>query len=83
MSDLERYQDSYQGMRSVRRAEQRLDQYGNPMRDFADFVHDYDTPIDLAARREREAAYRKNLARRINVAIAKMETICPPVGGRA
>ena len=78
MSDLERYQDSYQGMRSVRRAEQRLDQYGNPVPDFIDFVHDYDTPVDVAARREREAEYRKGLARRIGIAITQMETICPP-----
>jgi hypothetical protein len=83
MSDLERYQDSYQGIQSVRRLELRLDQYGNPLRDFAEFVHEYDSPAELAARRERDAVYRKNLARRISCAIAKMETICPQAGGCA
>lgn len=82
MSDLERYQDSYQGIQSVRRLEQRLDQYGNPVRDFAEFVHEYDSPAELAARRERQAEERKSLARRINCTIAKMETRFPPQGAR-
>ncbi|MCV4285056.1 hypothetical protein [Pseudomonas capsici] len=81
--DLERYQDSYQGMGSVRRSERRLDQYGNPIRPITDFCHNYDNPIDLAARREREAAERKSLARRIGIAMTQMERICPPKGNEA
>ncbi|MBX8528516.1 hypothetical protein K5D32_02515 [Pseudomonas cichorii] len=78
MSDLEHYQDSYQGMQSVRRAEQRFDQHGNPVRPTEDFCHNYDTPADIQARHKKEAAYRKGLAIRIGAAIAKMEKICPP-----
>lgn len=78
MSDLERYQDSYQGMRSVRSLEQRLDQYGNPIKTYRDFVDDVDEPFDFAAAQERDATYRKGLARRIGIAITKMEAICPP-----
>lgn len=83
MSELERYQDSYQGMASVRRAESERDQYGNLVALMTDFVYDYDNPIDLAARRERESVYKKKLAERIQCAITQMERICPPQGGRA
>lgn len=76
--DLEQYQDSYQGMRSVRRQSGPTDAWGNPIRPIADYVHDYDNPIDLAARKSREAAERKSLSRRIGIAITQMERICPP-----
>lgn len=76
--DLERYQDSYQGMASVRRTNER----GNPIEPIGDFVHDYDAPVNMAAvheRRQQEKARRARLRDNIRVCMAQMELICPPL----
>ncbi|MEE4752854.1 hypothetical protein V2K79_12390 [Pseudomonas alliivorans] len=83
MSDLERYQDSAQGRRSIRQATGLYDDLGNLKSALVDYFHDYDDPVDYAAARAAEREYRKKLARRISVAITKMEMICPPKGASA
>ncbi|MCI3945511.1 hypothetical protein K0038_02553 [Pseudomonas syringae] len=80
MSDLERYQDSYQGMQSVREIAGGYDAYGNLIELKADFFHNYDEKVDYSAKNEAEKAYKKDLARRINIAMGQMEIICPPKG---
>jgi hypothetical protein len=77
--DLERYQDSAQGRASIRR----MDQWGNEPRPVDDFTHDYDNPIDLAARRIREQARRSQLKTKIHACMAHMELVCPPKRGAA
>ncbi|RMU45582.1 hypothetical protein ALP29_201726 [Pseudomonas syringae pv. avii] len=83
MSDLERYQDSYQGMQSVREIAGGYDAYGNLIELKADFFRNYDAKVDYSARREAEKAYKKDLARRINGAMGQMKIICPPKGASA
>ncbi|QHF03296.1 hypothetical protein N015_13125 [Pseudomonas asturiensis] len=78
MSDLERYQDSSQGRRSIRQATGLYDDFGNLKSALIDYYHDYADPVDYAAARAAEREYRKNLARRISVAITQMEMVCPP-----
>ncbi|MCJ2375143.1 hypothetical protein [Pseudomonas sp. RGM 3321] len=83
MSNLERYQDSYQGMRSVREIAGGYDAYGNLIEPKADFFHNYDEKVDYSAKIEAEKAYKKDFAHRIKIAIGQMEMICPPKGASA
>ncbi|MCF8980018.1 hypothetical protein KTT56_10245 [Pseudomonas viridiflava] len=83
MNDLERYQDSAQGRRSIRQATGLYDDLGNLKSTLVDYCHDYKDPVEYAAARAAQREYRKKLARRINAAITKMEMICPPKGASA
>lgn len=74
MDDSYAYADSAQAREMDRRASGRLDYWGNPIRSEASTFHNYDTEVRAAE----ELAYRKELKKRIGLAIAQMELICPP-----
>lgn len=83
MSDIGRYQDSYQGVEQVQRMATPLDPWGAPLNLIADYCNDHYATTDVEAQRASETAYRKRLAVRISVAMSQMEKICPPQGGAA
>lgn len=61
------YADSAQ----ARELDRRMDSYGQPVQQRQDFCHDY----DYQAAADLDAEYRKGLAKRINVAMGKMEGV--------
>lgn len=70
------YADSAQARESDRRWD--LPNFGRQQH--VDLFHEYTTD-DLAERKARQLKDRANLKRRIDIVMAQMELICPPVGG--
>ncbi|WP_454846096.1 hypothetical protein [Pseudomonas farris] len=79
---------SYADSAQAREWDRRYDDYGRPKKASPDEFHDYETVAlmrsqALTERAMRELENRKSLKRRIGLAMAQMEEVCPPKGGAA
>lgn len=78
---------SYADSAQAREWERRFDSWGRPKQPALSEFHDYEAAALRSeareARKAREIQERKSLSRRIGLAMAQMEMICPPKGGAA
>jgi hypothetical protein len=79
---------SYADSAQAREWDRRYDDYGRPKKATPDEFHDYEAVAlmrsqALSERADRERENRKSLKRRIGLAMAQMEEVCPPKGGAA
>jgi hypothetical protein len=79
---------SYADSAQAREWDRRYDAFGREKKTRPEDFHDYEASSQMShqALAERDARLleeRKSLKRRIGLAMAKMELICPPVGGEA
>ena len=79
---------SYADGAQAREWDRRYDAWGREKKSQPDEFHDYEADAlkrtqALAERSARLLEERKSLKRRIGLAMAQMETVCPPKGGTA
>lgn len=79
---------SYADSAQAREWDRRYDAWGREKKAKPEEFHDYEAEAlkrtqALADRAARAIEDRKSLKRRIGIAMAQMEMICPPVGGEA
>ncbi len=79
---------SYADSAQAREWDRRHDAWGRPKQPQASEFHDYEASAAIRteareARKTREIEERKSLSRRIGLAMAQMEMVCPPKGGAA
>ncbi|MNU79192.1 hypothetical protein D3C71_688020 [compost metagenome] len=79
---------SYADSAQARDWDRRYDAWGREKKSRPEEFHDYEAgermhTQALIAREERLFEERKSLRRRIGLAMAKMELVCPPKGGTA
>ncbi|MCK8685323.1 hypothetical protein [Pseudomonas umsongensis] len=79
---------SYADSAQAREWDRRYDAWGREKKAQPDHFHDYEAAEEirtqaLIAQEARLLEERKSLKRRIGLAMAKMEMVCPPSGGQA
>lgn len=79
---------SYADSAQAREWDRRYDSWGREKKAKPEEFHDYEAEAlkrtqALAERKVRQLEERKSLKRRIGLAMAQMEMICPPIGGEA